>query len=375
MKILQICAKYYPDIGGLESHVQNISERLGLKNDVSVFTTDPKGNLPKEQIINGVTVRRFKSWAPSGAYYFSGKLKKILDEKSDEYDIVHAHGYHAFPALYAAQTKGSNKLVVTPHYHGVGHTFLRNILHKPYRFFGRNIFKKADRIICVSNYEKSLLVKNFTVKDEKLRVIPNGVNLKEFENLEKSVNTQKTLLYVGRLEKYKGVQFIIEVLQRLNNDVVLDIVGKGSYKDALTKLAIKLGVNDRIHFYSGLSRVELLQKYSEADLFVFPSKLEAYGICVAEALASRTPVIVANTSALKEWIDNENCFGLEYPIEVDEMAKLINKVIGTKVKRVKIWDWDDVVKELTLVYTSLLAGKNGLRVENSTTVDNFSSFC
>ncbi|EMR73160.1 hypothetical protein MCGE09_00511, partial [Thaumarchaeota archaeon SCGC AB-539-E09] len=54
MKILQVCPKYYPNIGGVEEHVRNISERLAKKNDISVFTTDPSGTLRKEEIINRV---------------------------------------------------------------------------------------------------------------------------------------------------------------------------------------------------------------------------------------------------------------------------------------------------------------------------------
>jgi len=124
MRILQICPRYYPDIGGVEEHVKNISERLAKKHDVTVFTTDPSRKLPKQETINGVKIRRFKSWAPNEAYYFSRELKKCLMEDSYSFDIMHAHSYHAFPALYAAQAKGSNKLVFTPHYHGEGQHIL-----------------------------------------------------------------------------------------------------------------------------------------------------------------------------------------------------------------------------------------------------------
>jgi len=215
MKILQVCPRYPPDIGGVEEHVKNISERLARKYDVSVFTTDPTGKFPKEEIINGVKVRRFKSWAPSESYYFSRELKECLMRKSDDFDVVHAHSYHAFPALYAAQAKNMNKLIFTPHYHGGGHTFFRSMLHVPYKFLGKNIFSKADKIICVSNYEKSLVLNHFKICEEKVTVIPNGVNLEEFKCLERRKKDYRAILYVGRLEKYKGVQYLIEALSNL----------------------------------------------------------------------------------------------------------------------------------------------------------------
>lgn len=93
-----------------------------------------------------------------------------------------------------------------------------------------------------------------------------------------------------------------------------------------------------------------MERYAKADLFVYLSKYEAFGISVAEALASKIPCIVANSLALKEWIDNENCFGVKYPINVNELANLIDEVIGKEVEGVKLLDWDDVVVELIKVY-------------------------
>lgn len=74
MKILQVCPKYFPSIGGVEQHVRNISERLAREYEVTVFATDPSGELPKEETINGVLVRRFKSFSPSGAYHVSFEM-------------------------------------------------------------------------------------------------------------------------------------------------------------------------------------------------------------------------------------------------------------------------------------------------------------
>ncbi|MGB9959772.1 MAG: glycosyltransferase family 4 protein [Candidatus Bathyarchaeales archaeon] len=354
MKILQMCPRYYPDIGGIEEHVRNISERLAKRYEVSVFTTDPSGKLPKEEIINGVYIRRFRSWAPNEAYYFSRELKKALVKSSNCYDVVHAHSYHAFPALYAAQTKGKNKLVFTPHFHGKGHSLVRNFLHKPYKFIGKNIFKRADKIICVSEYEKSLVIKSFKVNEDKIIVIPNGVNLDEFRCLKKTAKNWKIILCVSRLEKYKGVQYLIEVLPLLENDVILEIVGKGPYQKTLVKLAKKLGVNERVKFFRDLPRSKLLQMYANADVFVLLSKFEAYGLSIAEALCAGIPCIVAKTSALTEWVDGENCFGINYPIELKVLANLIDKVVGKSVNKLALLDWDEVTNRLTRLYLDLL---------------------
>ena len=354
MRVLQVCHRYYPYAGGIQEHVRNVSERLAEKYEVTIATTDTSGKLPREEIVNGVRVNVFRSWAPRKTYYLSEDLKKYLIENSDKFDIVHAHNYHAFPALYAAQAKGRNKLVFTPHYHGTGHALLNSLLHIPYKFLGKRIFEKADRIICVSHYEKSLIAKNFDVNEEKVVVIPNGVNLEEFKDLEKRKKDYRSILYVGRLEKYKGTAYLIRVLPKLDDNVILEIVGKGSCKESLVKLARKLGVDDRVKFFQDLWKDELLQKYADADVFILLSKHEAYGISVAEALASRVPCIVANTSALKEWVDNKNSFGIEYPINLDELATLINNVMGKDVDELRIPDWNEVTEKLVSLYKDLL---------------------
>jgi len=217
---------------------------------------------------------------------------------------------------------------------------------------GKKIFEKADAVICVSNYEKNLVLRNFEVDKDKIYVIPNGVNLDEFKDVDKIKESKekKTILYVGRIEKYKGLDYAVKSLKYLPNSFTLEIVGKGSYRSKIVKIARELEVADRIRFYQDLSRKELIERYAKADVLVLLSKHEAYGIVVAEALAAKTPCIVANTSALSEWIDNKNVFGVDYPINVSELARLIEKVSNVKVGDVKLLDWDEVVEKLEGLY-------------------------
>jgi len=355
LKVAIVTPRFHPHIGGVETHVKEISERL-LNNDfdVEILTTDPTKELLLEDKLNNLKIRRFPSWAPNEAYCFSNELKIFLRNHSSDYDVVHAHQYHAFPALYASQTKKKNFFIFNPHYHGKGHTFFRNLLLKPYKFIGKNIFKKADKIVCVSEFEKRNLMKDFHLDVEKISVIPNGINFDEFKNVEKRDDKVNSILSVCRLEEYKGVQYIIEAMQYLPVDFVLNIVGNGTYKKYLMELTDKLGLNDRINFFHDLSRSKLLEKYFEADLFLLLSRFEAYGITVAEALASQTPCIVANTSALTEWVDNVNCFGLDYPISIDELQSLMLRVIGTRTENVNLVDWDKTTSMLISLYRELL---------------------
>lgn len=364
MKIAQICPRYLPEIGGVETHVREISERLAKKgHSVEVITTDPSGKLNKKEIINGVRITRFRSFAPGNAYFLAPQIFFYL--KKQNYDVVHAHSYHAFPALFAALGIDKDKFVFTPHYHRHGHTPFRDFLHMPYRFLGKKIFSRANSVICVSEYEKKLVKEDFKVEG-KIVKIPNGINLQEFENikkkeqrkqqtLQKSPNKSsdktlaprgKSLLYVGRLEEYKGVQFIIQSLPELN-DCRLRIVGKGPYETELHDIAKNLGVERKIEWLKNLSREELLQYYVEADIFFMLSSYEAYGITVAEALAAGALCIVAKGSALEEFVDEKACIGIESPISKEKLIKIIRKLETEKAiekftKNKNILDWNEV---------------------------------
>ena len=357
LKILHVCPRYSPSIGGVEEHVRNICERLAEKHDVAVYTTDPAGSLAEKETINKVKVSRFPSWAPSEAYYFSSKLNKQLKKDSSDFDVVHAHNYAAFPALYAARTVAEAKFFFTPHYHGTGHTFFRSLFHRPYKYWGQKIFRKAEKVICVSKFEMRLVTQNFGDMENKLVLIPNGLNLDEFRILKNRDGESKHILTVCRLERYKGIQFVIEALTVLPKSMVLDVVGRGPYRKELVEIAEEMNVADRVRFFDLLTRKDLIQMYANAGVFVLLSKHESFGLSVAEALCAGTPCVVANESALTEWVDNKRCFGIDYPVEQERLASLIRKIMGEKtdVDCSGLWGWEDVVDKLAALYENSMA--------------------
>lgn len=341
--------------GGVTQYVYNVSRILAQRHRVTVFSSKARTFLPSIQSINGIRVETFKYYAPSESYFFSLELPLRL--RRSEFEVVHGHGYHSFPLHFCPLAK-SRKFIASTHFHGHGHTVFRDSLLRLFRPFGKRTLNKADKIVAVSEFEKSLLEKAFKLDSDKIVAIPNGVNLKEFSNLKRHKRDFRSILYVGTLQNYKGPQYLIEALPKLDEDIVLEIVGKGQMKETLQARAKALGVSHRIRFYQDLARHELLQKYADADVFALLSRYEAYSIVVAEALTARKPCILARTSALQEWIDERNCFGVDLPINVDKLAGLIKSVIGCgsqsdtagKWIGTKILDWAEVAKRLEKIY-------------------------
>lgn len=355
MKILQVYMGPYQNNtgGGISVYVRNISERLAKKHDVTVFATNP-GNLPRVEVVDGVKIERFKRFAPGRAYFFSWDM--LLRLRKVDFDVVHGHGYQAFPLHFSTLAK-RRKFIASTHYHGVGHSVFRNSLMRVFRPVGKRTLVTADKVVAVSEYEKSLLCGQFMLDPAKVVVIPCGVDFEEFENLKRQKHGYRSVLYVGRLESYKGAQCLLEVFPRLSSDWNMEIVGKGPMKPFLEKRARELDMVHRVRFYQELPRNELTQKFVDADVFVLLSQYEAYSMTVAEAIVAGTPCIVAKGSALTEWIDGKNCFGIKYPINTDQLAQMIEKISRYKkenhrpgLRTDKIRDWNYVVNQLQQVY-------------------------
>ena len=345
MKIIQVCPRYYPDIGGVETHVREIAERLVKKgHKVEVVCTDPCGVHPKNDFINGVSVTRFRSFAPDDAFFIAPKMAPYL--KTLDAEILHAHGYHAFPALFAMLAAREKRFIFTPHYHGKGHTPLRNVLLTFYYPIGRAIFHRTNRIICVSEYEKNLIRAKFGIPDERFTIIPNGLNLSEFKGIIGARNPHR-ILNVGRIEQYKGIQHVIGALPELP-DYTLTLVGKGPYEPELHHLAIERGVSDQITWKKDLSRQDLLQEYASAGLMISLSSFEAYGITVAEALASGLQVIVNKNGALEEFVDGTTCIGIEPSAK--NVIGAIRLLKPSQSYQKRIIDWNEVVERTVKTY-------------------------
>ena len=360
LKILQVCPHPYEEgVGGISEYVRNISKVLAEVHDVKVFATDPRGGLPKYEVIDNVEVERYRRWAPGRAYYFSIELLSKL--RADKYDVVHTHSYVTFP-FQVSFLANCDKLICSTHLHEGSTSDFRNLLLKLYNPLGRSILNNSHAIIAVSDYEKGLIIDRFDIPSSKISVIPCGLNLEEFvtTNVKKqNLSGKKNLLYVGRLDDYKGVKYLVEVIPYLDDDVCLSLVGRGPIKQYIIDRSVDLKISDRIHFYESIPRAELLELFVNADLFLLLSKYEAYSISVAEALMSSVPCIVADSSALTEWIDNKYCFGIKYPIDVTLLAELISTLLEKNINvevssllNTKIMSWKNVAEKVEGVYLS-----------------------
>lgn len=357
MKIIEVCPRYHPFIGGIETHVREISERIKKRgHDIEIFTTDPTGKLPRVEMINDIRVSRFKSFAPNESYFFTHQLYSAL--KKEFYDVLHAHSFQAFPAFIAFLARRlDKKFIFTPHYQLNFHNSLRVFMHRLYDPIQKKIFLKSNKTICVSNYEMNTLHEKFHVPLEKMVVIPNGVNIEEIQDVKQPKKEYDfEILYSGRLERCKNIHVVLPALKKLieenpNSNIHFTIVGKGIFKEKLLGLIKKLGLSKHVSFLQDLSKKELMKKYKRADVLVCLSHYEAFGLSIFEALACDTPVIVSNSGGFLSFVKNNyNGFILN---DMNELTEKLKFLLNNKMhfeQDFSRYTWDSIAEKTLNVY-------------------------
>lgn len=339
MKIIQVTPRYPPRTGGVETHVQQISERLVDRgHEVTVFTADAGASVESHTTRNGVEVRRFRGFAPSDAFHIAPQI--ALAVRRADADVVHAHNYHSLPMLFAALGVIDERLVVTPHYHGGSASRLRDRLLSLYRPLGRWAMRRADAVIAVSEWERRELQRDFGID---ATVIPNGIDVERFADAEPEARERPYLLSVGRLEEYKGIQDVIRALGGLP-DFDLIIAGTGPYREQLEAIARDIDVRGRIEFLGYVDTDCLPGLYAGASVYVTLSRFEAFGMTVGEALAAGTPSVVRTGSALDDWTR----YTAVSAVDTDEppvVAEAIRSMVGTNTS-VRPPTWNEVVENL-----------------------------
>ncbi|MGB9986010.1 glycosyltransferase family 4 protein [Salarchaeum japonicum] len=346
MKIIQVTPRYAPNSGGVETHVQEISERFVERgHDVVVLTADYSSDCPSVESQAGVKIRRHRSVAPGGAFHLAPGIVSSI--RQVEGDVVHAHNYHSLPVFFTALAVRDERFVATPHYHGGSASDFRDVLISFYRPLGSFALQAADRVVAVSEWERNRLREDFGIE---ATIIPNGLNPDQFRNAEPYAHDRPYLLTVGRLEAYKGVQHVIRALPDLPGFDLL-VAGSGPYRDELERIAIDTEVGERVEFLGYVSEEKLPRLYAGADVFVTLSEFEAYGMTVAEALAAGTPCVVREAGALTEWAENPSVIG----VPEGSPLRISNAICEALHAEPHSWSpstWDDVTTHLKRVYSA-----------------------
>jgi glycosyltransferase involved in cell wall biosynthesis len=229
-----------------------------------------------------------------------------------------------------------------------------------YKLNARFCAKYADRIGCVSE-EIGEGMRWLGASDEKLLVMLNSVDLEKFngKNRIRESMERRKVLFVGRLAKEKGVEYLIratpDILAKIEN-VSISIIGSGTLENSLKRLSRKVGVGERVLFVGNLDSNELTEEYSQADIVVVPSLSEGHALVPLEALACGTPVVGSRIDGIVESVIHGYNGLLVAPRDHKAIAsaivkllsddQLLKKLSDNARSSVRKFSWDETISKL-----------------------------
>jgi glycosyltransferase involved in cell wall biosynthesis len=361
MRVAQVVASYTPQIGGVETHVQRLAQGCTEAGDrVTVFTHEVRG-YPADEQLNGVRVLRFPMTASSRNYPISLSLFRYLRLHTTDFDLVHAHNYHTLVGHAAIRSR--LPFVFTPHYHGTGHTRLAAALHRLYRPTGARLFALANAVVCVSDAERDLVVRRFPSSAAKVVIIPNGIDPRRCPvNQDQVTSATLLVLTVGRLERYKNVDLVIDAFRALPTSATLVVVGDGPDRARLEKRAGD-GAGWPVRFAGRIPDHVLGQLFARADVVTSASDHEAFGLTLAEGLASGARVVASAIpahAALGRLAGTDtalSALSLVDPRDTSRFTDLLAKSLlagRPQTGGLKLPTWDEAIKQTQELYSQVL---------------------
>lgn len=395
MKILMLTWEYPPRIvGGISRVVHDLSHRL-IKDghDVTVVTYRD-GNTPYFEDDKGVKVYRvdnyiihpnnFIDWIMQLNFNMVSKATEII-AKEGKFDVIHAHDWLV---TYATKTlKHSFDIPVVATIHATENGRNSGIHDDTQRYINDSewlLTYEATEVIVNSNFMKNDLQRIFGLPFEKINVIPNGINLNNFSGVERdydfrrqyAMDKEKIILYVGRLVYEKGIQNLIGAMPKIldhYHDSKLIICGRGGMINELRQEVHNLGIDDKVYFAGYCDSKKVQKMYKCADVAVFPSTYEPFGIVALESMLAGVPTVVSDVGGLNEIVKHGETGMKSYAGNSNSIAdsvlsllydkKLCDTVSKNAVKEVKeLYNWNKIAQDTHYIYEQAICQTEAQKV-------------
>lgn len=326
MKILMLTWEYPPRIvGGIARVVHDLSKRLIKDGHEVTVITYRDGNVPEYENDKGVEVYRvdnymihpnnFIDWIMQLNFNMIAKATEVIN-KEGGFDVIHAHDWLVTYAAKSLKQSFNLPMVATIHATEAGRN--SGIHDDTQRYINDTewlLTYEATEVIVNSNYMKGHVQGLFGLPFDKISVIPNGINLNNFTGIDRdydfrrrfAMDNEKIILYVGRLVYEKGVQHLISAMPKIlenYHDSKLVIAGKGGMIDELKSQVDSMGLSNKVYFTGYLNQREVQKMYKCADVAVFPSTYEPFGIVALEAMLAGIPTVVSDIGGLNEIVEH-----------------------------------------------------------------------
>jgi len=329
MKVIHFITSIDKKDGGTASYISLLSNKLGLETELYIVTspTNTPVDIKNAQVISiCLNIKKYTS--------VINDMNKIIRKINP--DIVHINGIWE-PQTWWFQNiaqKKNIKVIITPHGMLEPWILSQNKWKKNIAlfFYQRKAIRKADYLHATALMEKNNLLKlNY---NNNIEIIPNGIDVEKI-SIKNNWNKTKNILFMSRIHPKKGIEILIDTVN-LIRDKLLDykfiIAGEGDihYLDFLINKVKGLDLDNLFEFKGGVYEGQKWNLLQRADLFILPTFSENFGIVVAEALASGTPVITTKGTPWKE-LSERNC-GLWIDLNIENLKNAILDFINLNEK-------------------------------------------
>lgn len=351
MRVLMLSWEYPPkNIGGIAEHVYYLSRKLGeAGNEMEVhIVTSSVENAPIEEMNHGIHIHRVKALdihTEDFVKYVMHLNCSIIErgiqlfQESGKFDIVHAHDWLC---VYAACVlKGAFRTPMVATIHATEYGRNGGVWSEMQRYISQCEWKmcyEAWKIVVCSDYMKHELTELFQLPESKVWVIPNGAPdcppVEEFPIEEFRRNyakdDEKIIFFVGRHVYEKGIQLLIDSAEKLVHryNIKFIVAGVGPMSDELKSMVWNQGLGSHFYFTGFIDQQTKQKIYRIADLAVFPSLYEPFGIVALEAMAVGCPVIVSATGGFNEIVSNRINGLKAYTNSIDSIVWSIEELLN-----------------------------------------------
>ena len=300
--------------------------------------------------------------------------------ESGNYDLIHAHdwlvAFSGIPLKHACKVP----LLATIHAteYGRGRGKLDGEMPRAIHDVEWWLTYEAWRIVCCSAFMSNEIGTAFHTPLDKIDIIPNGVDTTRFDALQSvdlttfrrnyALDSESLIFFVGRIVREKGVQILLDAMPAIlekhpNANIV--IAGTGGSLGEMRSRTTELGLDHKVHFTGFISDADRDQLMTVADVAVFPSLYEPFGITALEAMAARTPVVVSDVGGLSEVVQNHVtgmtvfagdvdslAWGVLHTLENPEWAKM--RVVNAYEALQSKFNWDRIAEQTRAVYQRVI---------------------
>lgn len=361
----------FPPVGGGASPVafELCKELVKMGHEVDVVTMQYK-KLPRFEVKAGINI--YRTWALRKsadichthelATYFPGAVFKTFSlAKQKKYDVIHCHFIvPGAPLAWLVSKVRKIPFLITCHGTDVpGHNPERfKFVHKMIGPVWRKL-ASSTMLVTPSGFLRRLVIENCPKAN--VKVIPNGINLGNFQPLPKT----KSILMCSRILGFKGFQYAIQAVKDIETDWQVNVIGEGPYLPELKKLAE--GSKVKINFLGWLDKSDerFYKLFNESSIFVFPSEAENFPTVLLEAMAAGMAIITSNAGGCPEVVGDAALFvEPRSPMQIREkLEELIHsenlreKLGASARKRVGEFSWSSIAQKYIDCYLQLICEK------------------